>query len=159
VEDDASHRCPDSLPALFVDSDLDWAAKVGVAHFVSHLRFVEVVEERQLLGILAGIPLLFREVIAAQNNIKRRCHYRLSAGRVKEVLTGKHYLACFRNRRTRQGHMNSHLVAIEVGVESGADERMDLDSASVDEDGFECLDTQAVEGRSAVEQNRTLLDY
>ena len=36
--------------------------------------------------------------------------------------------------------MHRHLIAIEVGVEGGADQRMDPDGAAVDEDGLEGLD-------------------
>src|SRR6266542_1153416 len=54
--------------------------------------------------------------------------------------------------------MNSHLVTVEVGVEGRADEWMDLDGASVDEDRFKRLNTQSVQRRCAVKQNRALLD-
>src|SRR5450830_1467924 len=53
--------------------------------------------------------------------------------------------------------MYRHLVTVEVGVESGADQRMDTDSLTLDEHRFECLDAQAVQGGRPVEQDRVLL--
>jgi len=54
--------------------------------------------------------------------------------------------------------MHGHLVAIEIGVEGGADERMDLDGFAVDQHGLEGLDAQAVERGGAVEQDRVVLN-
>ena len=50
--------------------------------------------------------------------------------------------------------MHGHLVAVEVGVVGGADERMDADGLALDEDGLERLDREAVQRRRAVEQHR-----
>ena len=55
--------------------------------------------------------------------------------------------------------MYRHLVAVEVGVESGANQRMDLDGAPVDEDRLERLDAKAVQGRCAVDEHGTGLDH
>ena len=54
--------------------------------------------------------------------------------------------------------MDRHLVAVEVGVERGADQRMDLQRLALDEHRLERLDAQAVQRRRAVEQYRMLLD-
>ncbi len=54
--------------------------------------------------------------------------------------------------------MDGHLVAVEVGVEGRADERVKLDGRTFDEDRLERLDTEAVEGGSAVEEDRAVLD-
>ena len=54
--------------------------------------------------------------------------------------------------------MHGHLVAVEVGVERLADERVDLDRLAVDEDRLEGLDAEAVQRRGAVEQHRVLAD-
>ena len=53
--------------------------------------------------------------------------------------------------------MDRHLVPVEVRVECRADERVDLDRLALDEHGLERLDTEAVEGRGAVQKNRVLL--
>ena len=54
--------------------------------------------------------------------------------------------------------MHGHLIAVEVGVESGADQRMDLDGLALNQDRLESLDTQAVQGRRAVKHHRMLGD-
>ena len=54
--------------------------------------------------------------------------------------------------------MDRHLVAVEVGVERRADERMDLDRLAFDEHRLERLDAEPVERRRAVEEHRMILD-
>ena len=61
-------------------------------------------------------------------------------------------------RLGRQRHVHRHLVTVEVGVERGADERVDLDRLALDQLRLEGLDAQAVQGRRAVEQHRVLAD-
>ena len=53
--------------------------------------------------------------------------------------------------------MHGHLVAVEVGVERRADQRVDLDGAALDQHDLEGLDAQAVQGRRTVQQHRALL--
>ena len=43
------------------------------------------------------------------------------------------------------GQVHCHLVAVEVGVEGRADERVDLDGLALDQDGLEGLDPEAVQ--------------
>ncbi len=54
--------------------------------------------------------------------------------------------------------MHGHLVAVEVGVEGGTHQRVDLDRGSFHQHGHERLDAQAVQGRGAVEQHRVVAD-
>ena len=56
-------------------------------------------------------------------------------------------------------HVHGHLVAVEVRVERGAHERVDLDGLALDQDGLEGLDAQAVERRRAVQEHRMLGDH
>ena len=55
--------------------------------------------------------------------------------------------------------MNRHLVAVEVGVERGTNERMQLDGASLDENRLEGLNRQSVKRRRAVKQHRMVFDH
>ena len=57
-----------------------------------------------------------------------------------------------------QGQVHGHLVAVEVGVEGRADERVDLDGLALDEHGLEGLDAEAVQGGGTVEEHGVLLD-
>ena len=54
--------------------------------------------------------------------------------------------------------MDRHLVAVEVGVVGGADERVELDRLALDEDRLERLDAEAVQRRRAVQEHRVLAD-
>src|SRR5258706_5037647 len=54
--------------------------------------------------------------------------------------------------------MNGHLVAVEVGVEGGAHQGVNLDGRAFDQDRHERLDAEAVQGRGAVEQHRVVAD-
>ena len=49
--------------------------------------------------------------------------------------------------------MHSHLVAVKVGVESSADQRVQLDSVTLDKHRLESLNAQAVQGGSTVQEN------
>ena len=54
--------------------------------------------------------------------------------------------------------MDGHLVAVEVGVEALADQRMDADGVAFDQHRLERLDAHAVQRRGAVEQHGMVLD-
>ena len=54
--------------------------------------------------------------------------------------------------------MHGHLVTVEVRVERGADERVDLDGLALDQLRLERLDAQPVQRRRPVEQHRVLGD-
>ena len=55
--------------------------------------------------------------------------------------------------------MYGHLVSVEIRIESRTGQRMQLDGFSFDQFRLECLDTQTVQGRGAVEQNRMPFHY
>ena len=55
--------------------------------------------------------------------------------------------------------MYCHLVSVEVGVESGADQRVKPHGLSFNEDRLECLDAETVKRRSAVQEDRVLTNY
>src|SRR5258708_38685853 len=55
--------------------------------------------------------------------------------------------------------MPSPLVAVEVGVERGGDERMQLDGGTFDQDRFKSLNAETVKRGCAVEQYWPVLDH
>jgi hypothetical protein len=59
---------------------------------------------------------------------------------------------------TRERQVHGHLVAVEVGVEPAADQRVDADGVALDQHRLEGLDAHSVERRGAVEQHRVLVD-
>src|SRR3712207_8254487 len=61
--------------------------------------------------------------------------------------------------RSRQRQVHRHLVTVEVGVERGADQRVDLDGLALHQLRLERLDAEAVQRRRPVEHHRGLGDY
>ncbi len=59
----------------------------------------------------------------------------------------------------RERHVDRHLVAVEVGVVGGTDERVELDRLALDQDRLEGLDAEAVERGRAVQEDRVLADH
>jgi hypothetical protein len=53
--------------------------------------------------------------------------------------------------------MDCHLVTIKVGIESGADQGVNLDGAPVNKYRFESLDTETVQGRCPVKPDWSFL--
>ena len=53
--------------------------------------------------------------------------------------------------------MDGHLVAVEVGVERRAGQRVQLDRLAFDEDGLERLDAEPVQRGGAVQEDRVVL--
>ena len=54
--------------------------------------------------------------------------------------------------------MNRHLVTVEVGIERGTDQRVQLNGFAFDQDRFERLNAQTVQSRRAVQHDRVLAD-
>ena len=77
--------------------------------------------------------------------------------RREDVVRRQHQDARLRLRLGRERQVDGHLVAVEVGVEGVADERVDLDRLALDEHRLERLDAEAVQRRRAVQQHRVLV--
>ena len=97
-------------------------------------------------------------VVAAQYQVQRGRHHRLTGGRQQHVVDAQHHLPGTSNGRPGQGDVHRHLVAIEVGVEGGADQGVNLDGAPIDEHRLEGLDAKAMQRGRPVEQYRPVLD-
>ncbi len=78
--------------------------------------------------------------------------------RRQDVVAGQHQDAGLGLRLRRQRQVHGHLVAVEVRVERGADQRVDLDRLALDQLRLERLDAQPVQRRRPVEQHRVLGD-
>ena len=106
-----------------------------------------------------GVDPLAGHVIEPQHHVLGGHDDGLAVGRGEDVVGGHHQRARFELGLQRQGHVDRHLVAVEVGVEGGADQRMELDRLALDEHRLEGLDAQAVQGGRPVEQHRMLSDH
>ncbi len=106
-----------------------------------------------------AIDALAGGVIQAQHHVLRGHDGRLAVGREQDVVRRQHQCARFHLRLERQRHVHGHLVAVEVGVECGADQRVQLNGLALDQQGLERLDAQAVQRGRAVEHHRMLADH
>ena len=113
-------------------------------------------EHHALAGLIVGFN---RQVVEAKNHILRRHDDRLTIGRMQDVVRRHHQDARFKLGFERQRHVNGHLVAIEVGVERGTDQRVKLDRLTFDQNRLERLNAQAVQRRSTVQKHRVLADH
>ena len=100
-----------------------------------------------------------RDVVEAEHDVLRRHDDRLTVGRMQDVVRRHHQHARFELRLERQRDVHGHLVAVEVGVERGADERMQLDRLALDQHRLERLDAETMQRRRAVEHHRMLADH
>ena len=109
---------------------------------------------------LAGLALaLHRQIIEAEHHVLAGHDDRLAVGGREDVVGRHHQDARFELGLEAQRHVHGHLVAVEVGVERGADQRMELDRLAFDQHRLERLDAEAVERRRAIEQHRMLADH
>ena len=83
---------------------------------------------------------------------------RATGRRRQDVVGAQHEHAALGLGLGRQRQVHGHLVAVEVGVEGGAHQRVDLDGLALDQDRLEGLDAEAVQGGRPVQQDRVLLD-
>ena len=98
------------------------------------------------------------EVVRTDHEVLLRGHDRATRRRRQDVVGAQHEHAGLGLRLGRQRHVDGHLVAVEVGVERRADERMDLQCLALDQHRLEGLDAEAVQRGCTVQEHRVLLD-
>jgi hypothetical protein len=107
-----------------------------------------------------GLALaLHRQIVEAEHHVLRGHDDRLAVGGREDVVGRHHQHARFQLRLEAQRNVHGHLVAVEVGVERRADQRVELDRLALDQHRLERLDAEAVERRRAVQQHRMLADH
>ena len=164
VEDEAADRGfyqSASFIAVEVHSDFDLCMDADHAVLICHQHFVQIRENFSVALFRVGVSFIYarvRQIIASQDHILRRRRDRGSVFRRQDVVDGKHqesgFCLCFYGQR----YVYCHLVAVEVSVERGTSQRMQLDRLTFYEYRLECLDTQSVQGRCTVEHDRMFLD-
>ncbi len=83
------------------------------------------------------------QVVRAQNHVLRRHGDGFAVRRARMLLASQHEDTGLGLRLHGQRDVNGHLVAVEVGVERGAAQRVQLERAALDEHGLEGLDAQS----------------
>ena len=98
------------------------------------------------------------QVVDADDHVLAGGHDGPPVRRGQDVVGGQHQHPGLGLRLGRQGHVHGHLVAVEVGVEGLAHQRVDLDGLALDQHRLEGLDAEAVQGGGPVQQHGVLLD-
>ena len=106
--------------------------------------------ERAAFALRAGLAL--GHVIDAQHHVLRRHGQRQAVGWRQDVARGKHQHGRFNLRLGRERNVHRHLVAVKVRVERRADQWMNADSLTLDQNRLEGLNTQTVKRGSAVQR-------
>ncbi len=97
-------------------------------------------------------------VVDAQHDVLRRRDDRRAVGGGEDVVRREHQDVRFGLGFDAQRKVDGHLVAVEVGVEAFADQRVNLDGVAFNQHRLESLDAHAVKRRSAIQHHRVLVD-
>ena len=122
---------------------------------ICHNSFLNIAESLTLARLTR---LLKSQVIGTEDHILCRNGNRTSVRRLEEVVSGKHEESCFSLCLSRKRNVNSHLVTVEVSVESCTNERMKLNGTTLNKYRLKCLNTESVKCRCTVEHYRMILD-
>ena len=137
-------------------ADHDLGLQVDVTVVEGGLHLVGVTEHPSLaLGPVDGQG----QVVDAEDHVLGGHGDGPAGGRREDVVGRQHQHPGLGLGLSRQGQVDGHLVAVEVGVEGGAHQGVDLDGLALDQHRLEGLDAQAVEGGGPVEKDRMLLDH
>src|SRR5699024_9650494 len=110
------------------------------------------------IGGVGGGVLLVGEVVGAQHHVLGGDGDGAAVLGPQEVVGREHQDAGLGLGLRGQGDVDGHLVAVEVGVEGGTHQGVELDGPALYQHRLEGLDAQAVEGGGAVEHHGVLLD-
>ena len=98
-----------------------------------------------------GTLHLLGKVEDTENHVLMGCYDRLTVCGVQQVGCGEHERPALELCSLSEGYVDSHLVTVEVGVEGLTYERMKLERLTVNENGFEGLNTESVQRRCTVQ--------
>ena len=98
------------------------------------------------------------QIVGAQHHILGRHGDGAAVLRTQQVIGRQHQQARLGLGLGGQGDMNGHLVAVEVGVEGGAVQGMQLQSPAIHQHRLKGLDAQTVQGRRTVKHDGVILD-
>jgi hypothetical protein len=105
-----------------------------------------------------GVRLRVGQPVDAEHHVLGRRGDRTTGRRRQDVVRREHQQPRLGLGLGRQRQVHRHLVTVEVGVERGADQRVQLDRLALDQGRHERLDPEPVQGRRAVEHHRVVLD-
>ena len=174
VEDEpADCRFNDSAAVSFAlchpdpDSGVDpyQAFQIGHEHFII-IRKYPVNRISVLILSFAflrvGVTLIrtrMGQIIGSQDHVLRRYIDRGTILWRQDIVDRQHQVSGLCLRFYGQWQMYRHLVSVKVRVIRRADQRMEFDRLAFHQYRFKRLDSQSVQGRGTVQQDRMLPDY
>ena len=123
-------------------------------HFAHFERDQHVVGRGERAAFALGAGTRLGQVVAAEHHVLGRNGDGRAVRRRQDVVRREHQGRGFDLRFGRQRNVDGHLVAVEVGVERGADQRVNLDGLAFHQHRLERLNAEAVQRGSAVQQDR-----
>ena len=135
--------------------DLDLGVQGELARVVGHQGLGQRGERPARARRVLGLP---GQAVQADDHVLGGHGDRLAVGGLEDVVGGQHQDPRLGLRLGGQRQVHRHLVAVEVRVERGADQRVDLDGLALDQLRLEGLDAEAVQRRRPVQQHRVLGD-
>jgi len=154
--------CQFLIQVQLIQGDLVGPVDKPHLHWRSQAYNPEIIRQAQLIRIAERLTRALcvriddRQIVATQNHVLGRPDDRLARRRFEQVDGTEHEIFGFLHCLIGQGHMDSHLIAVEVSVERRANERVNLNRTTVDQDHLKGLDAQAVKRRRAVQQHGPL---
>ena len=157
IKDYSTNTCADRSLTLRGHGDHVYCGmQVDYTQFISQHCFIR---RGKPLSFALGTRAAERQVVTPEDHVQRWRNGRLAIGGKKHVMSRQHHFESFITRGFRQWHVYGHLIAVEVGAEGRANERMYLNRATFFQDWHEGLDTQAVQRRRSIQQNRMPINH
>src|SRR4029077_12568081 len=112
-----------------------------------------------MTSILLRHSRILSYVIATQGYVLTWRGDRFTARWRENIVRSEHQHARFQLRLDRQRNVYCHLVAVEVGVVRGANERVNANGFTFDQLRFKRLNREAVQSRSTIQEHRMAPGY
>src|SRR6185369_14041100 len=127
--------------------------------FATFLREDHFFDVGECAAFTLGALTFLGQVIHSEHHVLGRNGDRLTGGWRQDVVRGEHQHAGFDLGFRRQRDVYRHLVAVEVGVERRADERVNLDGLAFHQHRLKSLDAEAVKGWGAVQEHWVVFNH
>ena len=127
----------------------DFGVQIDNLFVQRQLNFVEVRKDHTFAVHTFGI---IGQIINTQNHILCRHDNRFTRCRRQNIVGRHHQNAGFQLCLNRQRNMNGHLVTVEVRVECGTNQRMQMNGFALNQHRLKRLNTQTVQSRRTVQK-------
>ena len=144
------------IEQLATQAQSDRRQRLELARFQRKNHVIPVAEHAALAF---GADLGLGQVVAPQHDVLRRYRDRRAVGGRQDVVRRHHQHGGFDLSLRRQRDVHRHLVAVEIGVECRAHERMDPNGLAFDQHRLERLNPEPMERGCPIQQDRMLPNH